>query len=184
MKKIKVKDLLVHLEEYATVNENSSLSEAIEALEKAQQEFDASHYTHRAILVYDDNKTIVGKLSQWDVIKGLEPKYETFGDIRSVSLSGLSTEFISSMIEKRSLWQDNLDDICNRVANRKVKEVMYRPTEGEKIDENATLGDALHSLIIGHHQSLLVTRENTIVGILRLVDVFKLICERIKSCRI
>jgi CBS domain-containing protein len=165
MKQIKVKDLLVHLEEYATVNEKSSLIEAIEALEKAQQGFDSSHYTHRAILVYDDNKRIVGKLSQWDVIKGLEPKYEAFGDIRSISLSGLSTEFIRSMMEKRS-------------------EVMYKPTEGEMIDENATLGEALHILIIGHHQSLLVTRRGAIVGILRLVDVFKLVCERIKSCRI
>jgi len=184
MKQIKVKDLLVHLGEYATVNEDSSLVEAIEALEKAQQGFDSSHYTHRAILVYDDNKRIVGKLSQWDMIKGLESKYETFGDIRSISLSGLSSEFIRSMMEKRSLWQDNLDDICNRVADKKVKEVMYRPTEGEMIDEDATLGEALHILIIGHHQSLLVTRRGTIVGILRLVDVFKLVCERLKSCRI
>jgi predicted transcriptional regulator len=61
---------------------------------------------------------------------------------------------------------------------------MYRPTEGEKVEENATLGHALHALIVGHHQSLLVTRGNKIVGILRLTDMFKLVCERIKACGI
>jgi predicted transcriptional regulator len=60
---------------------------------------------------------------------------------------------------------------------------MYTPSEGEKIDADATMGEALHSLILGHHQSLLVTGDGEIVGILRLVDVFKLLCERVKKCR-
>lgn len=175
---------MVRLEEYATVHEDNLLVDAVDALEKAQEAFDASRYVHRAILVYNDAKRIVGKLSQWDVIKGLEPKYESFGDIRSVSLSGLSPEFVRSMMAKHNLWQGDLDDICNRVVGRKVKDVMYVPTEGEKIEADATLGEALHSFVIGHHQSLLVTRGEEIVGILRLVDVFKLVCERIKTCGI
>ena len=184
MQKLAVKDLMVPLERYALVNENSLLIEAIDALEKAQKAFEASPYLHRAILVYDDNKKIVGKLSQWDVIKSLEPKYESFGDIRSVSLSGLSPELIKSMMEKYNLWQADLDDICNRVAKKKVKDVMHKPTEGEKIEAEATMGEALHSFVIGRHQSLLVTKDSKIVGILRLVDVFKLLCERVKKCGI
>ena len=184
MEKTRVKDLMVPLKEYATVHENSSLFDAIYSLEEAQKVFDVTRDKHRAILVYDDSNKIVGKLSQWDVIKSLEPKYESFGDIRSLSLSGLSPEFVKSMAEKRNLWQGNLDAICNRVANKKVKDAMYRPTEGERIEEDATLGDALHIIVVGHHQSLLVTRGEEIVGILRLVDVFKLVCERIKICKI
>ncbi|MFH2012412.1 MAG: CBS domain-containing protein [Pseudomonadota bacterium] len=182
MKEIRVKDIMVHLEEYATVHEDSSLAEAVYALEKAQEEFDVSRYKHRAILVYDNNKKIVGKLSQWDVIKNLEPKYDTFGDLRKVSRSGFSPGFIKSMIEKNNLWMDDLDTVCHRVAKMKVKDAMYIPTEGEKIEEDAPFSEALHSFIIGHHQSLLVTRREKIVGILRLVDVFKLVCERIKTC--
>jgi len=184
MQKLVVKDIMVPLERYATIHEDRLLIDAIDALEKAQKAFEESPYVHRAVLVYDDNRKIVGKLSQWDVIKCLEPKYESFGDIRSTSLSGLSPELIKSMMEKYGLWQVDLDDICSRVASKKVKDVMYKPTEGEKIEVDATMGEALHSLIIGHHQSLLVTKNSEIVGILRLVDVFKLLCERVKKCRI
>ncbi len=49
---------------------------------------------------------------------------------------------------------------------------MYSPTEGEYLSENATLDEAIHMLVMGYHQSLLVTRGRRIVGILRLTDVF------------
>ena len=68
----KVKDLMVPLEEYATVSEEANLHEAVLALEKAQSRFRQDRYKHRAVLVYDKEKRIVGKLSQLDVIKGLE----------------------------------------------------------------------------------------------------------------
>jgi CBS domain-containing protein len=48
---------------------------------------------------------------------------------------------------------------------------------------DATLDQAIHQLVVGHHQSLLVTKDGKeIVGILRLTDVFQEISERIKEC--
>ncbi len=182
MNKITVKDLMVNLEEYPTVSDDASIYEAVMALEKAQEAFDQTRYRHRAILVRNKNKKIVGKVSQWDLIKSLEPKYEEFGNMRSTSLSGLSPLLVKSLMEGSRLWQDDLDFLCARVAEKKVKDIMYRPTEGEKVEEDAKLGQALHTLIVGHHQSLLVTRGNKIVGILRLTDMSKLVCERIKAC--
>ena len=184
MQKTLIKDLMVPTEKYSTIHENSLLIEAIHTLEKAEKDFEQLPYLHRAVLVYDDDKKIVGKLSQRDVIKSLEPNYENLEDIRSASLSGLSPGLIKNMMKEHSLWQADLDDICNRVSTKRVKEVMYKPTKGEIIEEDSTLGEALHALIIGQHQSLLVTRESEIIGILRLVDMFKLICERIKKCSI
>jgi len=182
MKQIRVKSIMVPLEEYATVHEDDSLIDAVNALDKAQKDHDTRHYKHRAILVYNSNEKIVGKLSQLDVIKSLEPRYESFGNIRSISLSGLSPEFVKSMMEKHKLWQGDLNVMCKRVVTQKVKEIMYTPTEGEKIEDGATLGEALHIFVVGHHQSLLVTREEEIVGILRLVDAFRLVSESIKTC--
>jgi len=60
---------------------------------------------------------------------------------------------------------------------------MYTPTEGEYVAEDATLDRAIHQLVIGRHQSLLVTHEDRIVGILRLTDVFMEICTLIKACQ-
>ena len=60
-----VRDLMVPLEEYATVPEEATLFEAVMALEQAQERLDRNRYKylHRAVLVYDKNKKIVGKIS-------------------------------------------------------------------------------------------------------------------------
>lgn len=58
--------------------------------------------------------------------------------------------------------------------------VTYR--EGEYVAENATLDEAIHLLVMGNHQSLLVPRDKSIIGILRLTDVFREVCRMIKAC--
>ncbi len=69
-----VKDMMVSLSDYATVSEDSTLYDAIIALEEAQKKFDQTRYRHRAILIYDKNNHITGKVSQLDVLRALEPK--------------------------------------------------------------------------------------------------------------
>ena len=185
MKTRKVKDLMVPLAEYATVNEEASLHAAVLALEEAQKRFRQDRYKHRAILVLDKSKHVVGKLSQLDVIKGLEGGYKKMGDFKGISHTGFSTEFIKSMVDKYDLWKKPLEDICRRSPHIKVKDIMYTPTEGEYVHQEATLDQALHQLVVGHHQSLLVTKDGKeIVGILRLTDVFQEVCEMIKVCQL
>jgi CBS domain-containing protein len=179
-----VKELMVPLEKYAAVPETASMHEAVLALEKAQQEFDQARYRHRAVLVYDKNNQIVGKVSQLDILKALEPKYELIDDTKSISRLGYSRQLLTKMMEQFNLWNKPLDDICKKARNIKVEDFMYTPTEGEYIDENATLDQGVHQLIVGHHQSLLVARGKEIVGVLRVTDVFIEICNIIKSCEI
>jgi CBS-domain-containing membrane protein len=178
-----VKDLMVPLQEYATVNEEASLYAAVLALEEAQKRFHQDRYKHRAILVLDMSGRVAGKLSQLDVLKGLEAGYKKMGDFKGISHTGFSTEFIKSMVDKYDLWKKPLEDICRRSPHIKVKDIMYTPTEGEYVPMDATLDQAIHQLVVGHHQSLLVTKDGKeIVGILRLTDVFQEISERIKEC--
>jgi CBS domain-containing protein len=177
-----VKDLMVPLVEYATVEENATLFDALVALEEAQQKFDQARDRHRAILVLDQEGQVIGKLSQWDVIKGLEPKYDEIKDLRSTSRFGFSPDFIESLIKEYGLWDRPLRELCQKASVKKVKEIMYRPTEGEYVREDATFDQAVHQLIVGRHQSLLVMRGERIVGILRLSDVFREICRMVKAC--
>lgn len=184
MKSRTVREVMVPLAKYATVPETATMFEAVMALEKAQQAFDQTRYRHRAVLVYDKNKQIVGKVSQLDILKALEPKYEQIEDAKSISRLGYSRQFLKKMMDQFNLWNKPLDDICKKAGSTKVKDFMYTPTEGEYIDENATLDQGIHQLIIGHHQSLLVTREKEIVGVLRVTDVFKEVCNIIKVCEL
>lgn len=176
---------MVPIEEYATVSEDATLYEAVMALEKAQEELDMTKYKfkHRAVLVYDENKKIVGKLSQFDALRALEPKYVDMGDIRSMSRTGFSPEFLKDMVEKHSLWDQPPEDMCRQAMDRKVKDFMHTPTEGEYIQEDAHMREAVHLLVMGQHHSLLVTRGEEIVGILRLVDVLMSVYQLMKSLK-
>ena len=182
MKSIIVKDLMVPLSEYPTVSKEATLYEAVVALEKAQKEFDQTRYRHRAVLIFDENNEIVGKVSQLDVLRALEPKYDQMGETRSLSRFGFSPKFLKSLFQQFNLWDKPLDDIFRKAGQLKVKNFMYTPTEGEYVEKNASIDEAIHQLVMGHHQSLLVTRGKTIVGILRLTDVFKMIFEMIMAC--
>ena len=183
MKTINVKDLMVPLDEYATVSEEATLFEAVVALEKAQETLDRSQfkYLHRAILVYDKNNNIVGKVGQLDVLKALEPKYGEMGDQQSISRFGFSKKFLQSLREQFSLLDIPFDEACKKAAQVKVNKFMHSPTEGEYVNEDATLDVAIHRLVMGHHQSLLVTRGEKIVGIIKLTDVFAEVFQTIKA---
>ena len=184
MQSILVRDMMIPIKDYATVSEDATLYEAVKALKKAHDKFDLSPYHHRAVLVYDANGKIVGKLSQLDGLKSLEPKYEDVFNPEGMDRFGINQEYIRKMIRELGLLKPPLDDICRLAAAVKVKNIMHTPTEGEYISETASLSEAVLLLVVGSHQSLLVTRDKEIVGILRLTDVFKKISDLIESCKI
>jgi len=169
-----VEDLMVPLAEYATVSKEATLYDAVAALEKAQEDYIKSHYPHRAILVYDENRKIVGKVSQLDILRALEPQYDQMLEKKGGSLArfGFSRSFQKSMLEQYKLWDKPLGNICKKATEIKVRSFMYTPGQDEYVDMHATLDEAIHQLVLGHHQSLLVAEGEQIVGILRLTDVF------------
>jgi len=185
MKAIKVKDLMVPLDKYASISQDASLYEAILTLEEKHRHYDKKRYKYRAILVHDKNKKVVGMLTDLEVLSGLEPAYKEIGDVRSMALSGMSQDFLKSLAENYQLWQKPLGDICGKALKIKVKDIDYTTTEGNFIEEDATLDQAIHQLIVGYHQNVLVTQEgnNKIVGVLRLYDVFKKVASIIKRCK-
>jgi CBS domain-containing protein len=184
MQSIAVKKLMVPLSDYATVSEDATLHDAVLALEAAQKSVDPGREKHCAILVCDRNGRVVGKLSRWSILRGIEPRYKHIGELKETSRFGFSPEFIKSMLTNYGLFRTALEDLCKKAAEMNVKEMMQTLAEGEYVDENATLDQAIHQLVMGNLASLLVTRGEEIVGILRLSDVFNEICERVKACKL
>jgi CBS domain-containing protein len=184
MKSYSVKDLMVPLSEYATVTEDATLYDAVLALEEAQENFEDKHtrYRHRAILVLAEDGNVVGKLSQLDVLRALEPKYQDMLQGEGSHRFGFTKNFMKSTLEDYHLFANPLDDICRKAGEQNVKKFMSKPTEGEYVSEDASLDVAIHQLVMGHHQSLLVTGEKKIVGILRLTDVFAAVFHKMKAC--
>ncbi|MFH2002429.1 MAG: CBS domain-containing protein [Planctomycetota bacterium] len=180
MENILVKNLMVPLTDYTVVPQTASLREAVIALEKIQDK-PYGNYPHQAVLVKNEAGDIVGKISKWDVIRSLEPKYKEIGEFNSLSRFGFSVEFIKNMQSTYNLWQHEGDSLSELTANICVKDVMYTPNEGEYVSENSTLKVALHLLAVGKHHSLIVLKDKKVVGVLRFVDVFNEIAKWIKQ---
>jgi CBS-domain-containing membrane protein len=184
METISIKDVMVPLSEYATVGKEATLLEAVRELEKAQEDFDHTRYRHRAILVLDESGEAVGKISQLDALRALEPKYEEMFEGQRLSRFGFTPEFMESIMEQYRLLDEPMRDICRKAAQAKVKDFMQSLSEGECVEENISLNKAIHHFVLGHHQSLLVTRSRKIVGVLRLTDVFAIVFHTMKECKI
>ena len=184
MKSYSVKDLMVPLSEYATVSEDATLYDAVLSLEEAQENFEDKHtrYRHRAILILDKGGQVIGKISQLDALKALEPKYQDMIAGEESHKMGISKQFMQSVLEDFNLFASPLDDVCRKAGEQNVKIFMSTPTEGEYIAEDASLGVAIHQFVMGQHQSLLVARNKKIVGTLRLTDVFAAVFHKMKEC--
>ncbi|GBC60034.1 hypothetical protein DENIS_0976 [Desulfonema ishimotonii] len=182
--KTTVKDLMIPLSEYATVSMDATLSDAVMALGQAQEQFSQKKYPHRAILIYDENKKVIGKVSQLDILRSLEPKYdEMLTHKKSLGL-GFTRKFQRAMLEQLRLWEAPMKDICRKAAEQKVTSFMTTPEEGEYIEAGKNLNEAIHQLVMGNHQSLLVLENKEIIGILKLTDVFQAIADEIIKCAI
>ena len=182
MKTILVKDVMVPVSDYATVSGEATLHEAVLALEKAQAEFDQDRYRHRAILVYDEHSRIIGKVSQIAILRALEPKYEQFDMPRS--RYPFTPSFMKSLFDQYDLWNKALDDICKKASQKRVKDFVDRFDESEIVQEETSLNQAIHILVVGQLQSLLVMKGEAQTGILRLTDVFSEVLKMVKSCEL
>lgn len=182
MKTRMVKELMIPISEYKTISENDILYDAARALKATQKEFELYHGRPRAIVVREDSSP-VGIISQHELLRALEPRYEDAGLTGKATLSGFSVEFLRSMLKAFRFWDKPLSAICQKALQLKVKDFMDLPSDGECVDEEATLDEAIHQLIMGNHDSLFVMRNSDIIGMLRLVDVFKEVEETIETCK-
>lgn len=180
MKRIKVKELMVPLKGYATIPQEATLREAVLALEKAQMTLDPSQHKHRAILVLDESGKVVSKITMKNILVALEPNYGKVEGMDVLERSGFSPDLIKDMLEDCVLWAEPAQFFCERAAKLKVSDFIQAPAEGEYIDANASLGEAIHQLVVSPFHSLLVSSGDEVVGILRLSDVFTKICDIIK----
>lgn len=184
LKAERVKDLMVPLSEYVTVSKEATLAEAVMALQKSHEEFDPTKHRHRAVLVYDENQNIIGKLSMICMLRALEPKYDQMISDRRPMHLGFTRQFQKTMLNQLKLWEAPLEHICKKASSLRVDSFMTTPEDGELIEKEATLNEAIHQLVMGNHQSLLVTEGRKVIGVLRLTDVFTAVSEMIIACGI
>lgn len=180
-----VKDLMVPISEYATVKVGTSLLEATLALETAQEAFTTNKYQHRAILVLDDDNKVVGKIGQLRILKAVETRFDLESETENLSKFRFSEKYMARQMENARFQGPILtNEPLGAAAAKKVEEFMQKPTPGEFVDEESSLDIAIHKLVAGTHLSLLVTRNDEIVGILRIADVFAAVFHKMRATKV
>ncbi|MCK7505457.1 MAG: CBS domain-containing protein [Desulfobacterales bacterium] len=160
--------------------------DAVIGLEKAQEKYTYKHsaYRHRAILVLDQNGKVIGKISQIDVLRALEPKYEEILEGRGF-MASVSPRNSSRPCSRTMPFSTTRCATCAaRLRRSRLRNSCTPPARGNSSPRTATLDQAIHQFVIGNHQSLLVTRGEDIIGILRLTDVFTAVFHMMKECRL
>src|SRR4030042_3739008 len=116
---------MLPLVEYALVDENVTLSKALKTLAEAQKHPVGGH-AHRAVLVRNKRGFIVGKMGHFAflaafLISGKKDLNDPILDRAGVSDDMISISQASiKMLEMRT--GDDLDTICRRLQNAKVKD--------------------------------------------------------------
>ncbi|MFH1052298.1 MAG: CBS domain-containing protein [bacterium] len=180
MKNKKVKDIMIPVEKYAIVEDDTSMLDAINVLRESQEKVPQGSEPYKAVLVRNKEGKIVGKVGQLGFLKGLEPKYDSVFDMDKLTRANLSSDFIQSLMVQFSLWDDS-NELCKIAGKIKVKDIMQSSVEN--IDENETLSVAIHKIIMWGSLSILVTSGSEVVGILRLSDIFKELENYINNCK-
>ncbi len=169
----KVKDLMIPIEQYPTIDKNATMLDAILTLKKAQEKASPELPPFRAVLVLDENKKVIGKVGHFAFLKGLEPKYQDLFDIDKLSRARLSSNFIESLFEKFALWQETPLDLCSTASKIRISEIM-QPI-AEHVEEEESIAKTIHKIIMWQCLSVLVVRGDEVVGILRTSDIYQAI---------
>lgn len=175
-----VKDLMISVDNYATINHNASLYDAISELEKSKKTAPDDINPIRSVIVMDDKGKIVGKIGHIGILKALEPKYNLAeNDLQKFAGMNFDASIIKTIMDKHKLWSANLPELLKEAKNIAIKDVMDPITA--RISYDAPLVEAIHKLISYQVLALLVRKEDDIIGIIRLSDIYGEIVSGLQS---
>ena len=177
---ILVKDVMIPISRYVTVQKSDTLIDVIQALDDARKT-EAEH-AHRDAIVVNEDGVLAGKVTMLDIFRALEPNYRKLE--KKSAKGALTQDFVMKAVKDFNLWMEPMQDICSRGGRKSVAEVMHVPEAAEYIAEGDSIELALHKYVMGVHQPLIVKAGDKVTGILRFGDVFEVTRGAMLSCPI
>lgn len=176
---MKVKELMIPVTDYVSVDRGATLLQAFAAQE--EDRLAKGGASHRDVLVRGEDGEIVARMTMIDVFRALEPNYRRLED-QETDYAMLTREYVAKIFKRYDLWSDAMPTLCTRVAGLTVGEVVSEPLEGEYVDEDDDLETAIHRYIFGVRQPLLVRSGGRVTGVLRYSDVYDAVRTSILAC--
>ncbi len=159
-------DIMIPLDKYPHIPYHFTLRQAVEIIEKAAIECGGKKSLPRALLVFDDQKQLLGIVRRRDILRGLEPKFlrtmpmthrkQLFDVEVDPDLVDFSTGRIAHAIQEQ--------------ADHKVSEVMQPIVATVRYDDH--LAKIIYKMIHWDLNLLPVIKDDSVVGVVRSVDAF------------
>jgi len=153
----RAEEIMVPIEDYSTISENATIYEAIKVLQYSFHRDGKAWYGHRSVIVLKEDGSLTGILT----LRGL---------LKAVGFQELDEE-ISIKAES---WGWYFTEHLRRESKMRVKDVM-RPLNLATIDAKADVEIAAITLLRHRVNSLPVLKNGKPVGILRTLDIFRII---------
>jgi CBS domain containing-hemolysin-like protein len=183
MEKMKVRDLMVPADQFPKIADTASLFDALFALETAQEDFLSGKSAQRIMLVENEKKQIIGKISPIDLFKGLEKKYNEVNVEKTLEKFGLKYIW-NGMREDYNLWESPFKDLCRKAGDIHVKNFVNIPNDGQSVNLDDSLTKCFHLFVVNRHDTLFVMEKNEFIGMLRFTDVYKAVAQTMKECTV
>ena len=167
---MKVKNMMVPLSECPRVAEDLNLADAVSVLETWRQRIETREYRLRVLLVHDAGFKITGTLRHQDILRVFAPGKE-------------NSSFFPASAKGQPTWNDLLAISLTIARQVRVGDVKHIPGEAEYIDENAPLEEGFYRLLKYPSLHLMVRSGEEVTGILRLSDIFTLLCQEIHKAK-
>ncbi|MBW1739946.1 MAG: CBS domain-containing protein [Deltaproteobacteria bacterium] len=178
-----VKDMMNPIEEYDKIDVEARLSDALAILKKNHEKLKAgaiSNY-HKTLFVTDASRKIIGKLSMYDLIRGLVPESAKKSELHIARvLSSRVLEVADQVGEFQEHYQwlhNSFFDLVKQEAHKRVKDIMSPVHPVLKEDDK--MNHAIFVLFKEGVRQQLVIRNGEIVGVINLMVVLNQLLETV-----
>jgi CBS domain-containing protein len=177
----RIRQLMTRLSEIAIVDEDSTIFEAILEIGMVRRQ-NPEGLRCPAALVLDSNRNVAGFLDFRHILKGLEPGYVEVA--QTARAGGFAAERIRTELEKLGIWEDGLEQICQKAGETIVRSIMMIPDESLIAEADAFVNEAIYRMVVTEKDYLFVRDGEVLAGIISLSDVMNHICETVTKCRV
>lgn len=159
-----VKDVMIPIEEYTTLNVDQTVKEAILKLKKSfhlkVSTSSIMETGHRSVLIFDNRKEVRGVLTIKDLLNAIMPGY----------LSAPKPTMADSIQYSPMFWSGMFTKEVRNILNNRVEDIMSPPPLA--IDFNSNLMEAAYMMVSNRVRRLVATREGKVAGMIREQDLF------------
>lgn len=169
----RVKDLMNPIEKYDTVDVGAQLCDALAILKRNHENLKSGAIGgfHKTVFVTDASKKIVGKISMYDLIRGLVPENARSPELfsaRAISSRVLEVADQVGELQERFRWlHSTFLDLVKQEAHKQVKDIMSEVHPVLQEDDPMNL--AIYILFKEGVRQQLVERDGKIVGVMNLM---------------